>query len=1147
MQQLLALSPTNLPIDDLLGQFQGLTSNLALPSLDGLALQMPALPDLGQVTGLVAQFEQIGQTLSEGPQALTSALLTELQQLGAGSTQIGSMFGLLTETLGPLGGLPGQVQTFFATFDSTILPLLAMLQRQEFDAASLGELLPLNDLLQDAAQPLSDLLQAPLATVGTLEASLDPLAHAPWLDTYQSLLAAVAAVTPNGATTEAQLAALNQALSAERVVQVQQGAMTLETGVQTAVTTLRSFETSLDSLAQEVKTTTQATFDRLNPAELGKQLNIVDTDLAAQLQQIDLQRIVAPIDAAVQAVDKLVGQNLDQVTGSIEQIVGTVTQAIETARQALVQVSAIISDLLRQVRTFIAGPMQQVQTVIEQARGAFNTVIVSINQVLEKVNGVVTQVYTVIKGVVDQIAAFDFEPFLQQLYAMIRQITALLDAPQVRQVLDQVKAAIDQVVQKLDAVSLQPVFDQVLTNVDGVKTQLATIDTSQLNAMLRQALKAALDVVTSAIDPPSKVTDMVKEEYNNSVRPYTLGLIEPIEAQFLQILDVIDQFEPGTLVASLLTPPFETMIARLEEYIGPDQILGHLSVITEFYEKLLADLDQALNPEKLLAPITKYYGIMLDFVNGLSAQQLLQPLNDLLNQAKGTLARVDMQAIIDQVKAPVDQVVGFVRDFRLEEQPFWQPVQAVLNIQIGDLVKQFVAQLKQALDQIDLSALEPVTAAVRQVMQGVQAILVQPQLLDRVTAFVSSAGTTAQAFLQRITGLAEQWHKAADHVRAIASASATSAAFDSVLAKLEGLNPIKLLAAATNLVKQLQTGATSLLERVQAIWAGFGDLLTQGGAYVQSLLSGQPDGLKAYLAAILDGLVAGPLQRIVALLEPAVTGVRRGIDGVLKLQQHLEVVNIVPQSIDRIGDAVKAVQQTIQDFNLDFLVTELDGIMDTIIQPLHSLNPQPFIDALVAVYRRVLDTVRGLNPAGLIASARGMLTLSRQSTDEAVLIPVGARLIATTPAGQRPYRVIAGATLAAGESTIDVLVQAEVQGRGGEVIVPSDSGQVTWEMAVPDGSVLALLTPAHTAPLLSLYTMFHDVVIGKLQALHPAKLIPPLLNEPYQKILQIKHELGLEKLFLALFARFDQLEKELFDGLDRSALAFRGLLAAMPL
>jgi hypothetical protein len=145
------------------------------------------------------------------------------------------------------------------------------------------------------------------------------------------------------------------------------------------------------------------------------------------------------------------------------------------------------------------------------------------------------------------------------------------------------------------------------------------------------------------------------------------------------------------------------------------------------------------------------------------------------------------------------------------------------------------------------------------------------------------------------------------------------------------------------------------------------------------------------------------------------------------------------------------------------------------------------------------------------------------------------------------YRLVQGATLAAGAASAEVLVQAVSSGREGEIVSPGEAGEVTWAMNVPEGSVLATLTPAHTEPLLSLYTMFHDIVIGKLQALHPAKLIPPLLDEPYQKVLQIKAELGLEKLFVLLFAKFDQLEEELFDGLDRSAAAFRGLLSAIPL
>jgi hypothetical protein len=194
-----------------------------------------------------------------------------------------------------------------------------------------------------------------------------------------------------------------------------------------------------------------------------------------------------------------------------------------------------------------------------------------------------------------------------------------------------------------------------------------------------------------------------------------------------------------------------------------------------------------------------------------------------------------------------------------------------------------------------------------------------------------------------------------------------------------------------------------------------------------------------------------------------------------------------------------------------------------------------------------MSAVSNLNPVNIIASARGVVTLNREQAEEALLVPVGARLVAQTPVGEMHYQVIQGATLAAGVASVDILVQAISQGRGGEVIAPGATGEVEWRMNVPEGSILAALKPGHTEPLLSLYTMFHDIIIGKLQALHPEKLLVEPLNEPYQRVLQIKEELGLDRPFKLLFTKFDQLEEELFDGLDRSAAAFGSLLSAIPL
>src|SRR5262245_14477960 len=129
MRQLLELSPTNLPIDDILGQFQGLTE-LSLPDLGSFAADLP-VPDLGLLTQVVGQFGDMAGKLSEGPEALASGLLEHLQVLGSGSLDIGNLIGPLAEMTGSIGALPTALPAFFEHCNNGILPVLHLLQQQE--------------------------------------------------------------------------------------------------------------------------------------------------------------------------------------------------------------------------------------------------------------------------------------------------------------------------------------------------------------------------------------------------------------------------------------------------------------------------------------------------------------------------------------------------------------------------------------------------------------------------------------------------------------------------------------------------------------------------------------------------------------------------------------------------------------------------------------------------------------------------------------------------------------------------------------------------------------------------------------------------------------------------------------------------------
>src|SRR5262252_3145859 len=112
MRALLELNPSQLNIDSLLSQFQGLTG-LNFPVLDGLpSAQDLQVPDFGELKKMIDQFQSMAEKLAQGPEALLGELRQHLQDLGGGSLDVSGPLAALTGPLGTLGDVPTLLTTF---------------------------------------------------------------------------------------------------------------------------------------------------------------------------------------------------------------------------------------------------------------------------------------------------------------------------------------------------------------------------------------------------------------------------------------------------------------------------------------------------------------------------------------------------------------------------------------------------------------------------------------------------------------------------------------------------------------------------------------------------------------------------------------------------------------------------------------------------------------------------------------------------------------------------------------------------------------------------------------------------------------------------------------------------------------------------
>ena len=98
----------------------------------------------------------------------------------------------------------------------------------------------------------------------------------------------------------------------------------------------------------------------------------------------------------------------------------------------------------------------------------------------------------------------------------------------------------------------------------------------------------------------------------------------------------------------------------------------------------------------------------------------------------------------------------------------------------------------------------------------------------------------------------------------------------------------------------------------------------------------------------------------------------------------------------------------------------------------------------------------------------------------------------------------------------------------------------------PEGSAARLRGEPAAAAVEALDRTYREVILVKVEALHPQRTIAEPLDAEYRSLLELQEGLDVGRVFAALEEKMKSLERELNEGLDRSAAAFNGLLAALP-
>lgn len=1154
MQQILELNP-----DSLKEQFAGVLEpieklgSLSLPNLN-FDLSKLAVPDsLSSAVEMGQNLSEMFQKFPADPQDFIRDLLGELDNMGESSGQIGELLGPLSSLTGTLGPVMGDLQPAPAFFQNELFPALQMVSRQvgtiqswltENETINLGQLFQLDSLAAVVSAQFSQLLEEQLKSLSGFESFNQLLNEGDWKAAFNQTLQTLQTLDLND-TGAVQTTRLMLESGGQLKGQVDSGLATLTEQTKQANQLLEQFNAGLTSFETNISSALDTALVAIDPNVAGAKFTTELVELVAIVDKLKLGSLKSNIEKAVQTVEKVIAQNLDKVTSAIDQVVAAITNALDLAEQALVKASALLSNLVQELGNLIKkldlpGVVKQVQEVQADLKA-------KITDVLDKINATVAQLYTFIEeNVIAPVKQINFQSVVQLLNETLHNITTVLEHPQVQDAIKQAQKGVDLVVKKLESVSLKPTFDEVLKQSDEVKTTLKSINVSQLNPLLKEGLSLALNGVRSAIEPPQeKIATPIYEEYQKQVSPLVRQPIEFLIEQFAKIEEIVKKFEPGTVVAKLLTPPFEAMLKKLDELLDPQKLVGALQPVQDFYKDMLVKIDQTLNPTKLLAPVQDFYDKLLGAAKAITPKTLLDPVNKGIKSVTGLLEKIGLEGIINTVVSSVEQITGLVTGFRLEDTGVWQEIDKVLALDfLAELQKQLDSLLAQAgsfIDGLDLSALQDVLKALTAAVKTIQDAVLNSALLTKV----DEIGVAAQSFAASLTGFTKEWQVQLNRITDFQPAVLTDD-YTALQKLVQAFSPIDLLAAPAQLVDQLGTLVRNVAATLSRIWKKLNEALTRNGHYLTTLLANNATALKDYLKQILDALAGKPMKAVLEALSKPLKQISDALNviktAILKLQDCTKILNKIPESLRIVGDKIVEVKNKITNFDLNFLATGIQTIFDEVVKPLEMLNPNSLITDLQEVFRQILEMLDSLNPVAIIASARATLQLERGSQPDAIEIPFGTQLVATTPVGEISYHTLQKMLLPADQTAVEVMVQADLAGRSGDLV--SVDG-VSWRVA--ETGAIASLKPLASAPILSLTTLGREVILEKVKLLHPAKLVAEPLNEAFKKILAVLDSLGINKIFDTLLKKFESLEQDLKQGLDRSAAALSAVLAAMPL
>jgi hypothetical protein len=627
--------------------------------------------------------------------------------------------------------------------------------------------------------------------------------------------------------------------------------------------------------------------------------------------------------------------------------------AVDGLDNAVVQLTLQVKAIFGQVESLldevdIEGIMSQVDEAILDFQETLTQQIASF---FEPVSTAVTQVITSISEAVDK---FDPEDIKEALQTAIQKLTDIINDETVVSSITGIRDTLESVTRQLEALSFTPLTNAVIDKIEELTQTLQSIDTSQLNAALQMALKAALAALPDDIKP---ITDPLIEEFGEIVESEAVTLVEVVQRQPQRLLDEVKNFEPAKLMGNVLTEPYQALLSKMKDF-KPSRLLEPLQ---DVLDQLKKRLKENVNPGQLIKPLEPLFEEITRVFDSLKPEKLVEPLEKVIKEVIDNLLEV---LPVDEFFEQFDMILEKIKKIANIGDGIKSIIQRIHNIikTFTDVEGQINSWVDSVLAKVDpggTSQLQSLLADIKTALDNTQSAALSNRFNQVMDPLFSDLDDLAPQEL--LTTLVQAYRGISRQALAALNESPEKIALNSLLDRFDPLAPE--FSAPYQGLADWKEILVQVKEKYQEMLVDWDKRFHTQDGILAELCQAEADGaqLRQMMRDTIESQLIKPLSPVFTmanLLHRTVNAfLSKFQEFISSLQAKLTDLLLGPDSLKGIRDALNELVQRVRDFNLNFIKESLKSLFDNIRGKLDVVSPARLREKVEEFFDNMLKSI----------------------------------------------------------------------------------------------------------------------------------------------------------------------------------------------